>query len=70
MPRFCKTERFLIANVDDSQYSTYRCPVHGVFQIRKNVDDGLCPYSSCKQKGQTIENYQELKEKYKKEFNL
>lgn len=67
MERFCKIEKFLIANVDDN-YTTYRCDEHGVFQKRKDIDDGCCIY--CKKKYNPIENITELKEKFKKELNI
>lgn len=65
--KFEKTEKFLIANAD-KKYTTYRCDEHGVFQMRKDVDNGLCPY--CKKQYLPMENIEELKEKFKKELGL
>ena len=54
----------------DDNYTTYDCTEHGIFQKRKDVDDGKCPYSTCKGKVSLVENIDELKEKYKLELGL
>ena len=69
MRKLQKTEKIIIAIVDDN-YTTYDCTEHGIFQIRKDTDDGKCPYSTCKGKVSLVENIAELKEKYRTELGF
>jgi len=69
MRKLQKTEKMIIAMVDDN-YITYDCTEHGIFQKRKDVDDGKCPYSTCKGTVSLVENINELKEKYKLELGF
>jgi len=69
MRRLQKTEKMIIATVDDN-YTTYDCSEHGIFQKRNDVDDGKCPYSTCKGVVSLVKNIGELKEKFKKELGL
>jgi hypothetical protein len=69
MRKLQKTEKMIIAMADDN-YTTYDCTEHGIYQKRKDVDDGKCPYSTCKGKVSLVENIDELKEKYKLELGF
>lgn len=47
--QFDKVEKFLISEFDDNDdFTTYRCAQHGVFQLRKDRDDGRCPFCGMK----------------------
>ena len=67
MKRISKVEKFLIAEIDDN-YTTYRCDEHGVYQIRKDVNNSQCPY--CKKKYEPLKNFKELQAKFKTELGL
>ena len=69
MRKFNKTEKMIIALVDDN-YVTYDCPKHGIYQKRKDVDDGQCPFSTCGETTSKIENISELRNKFKEELGL
>jgi hypothetical protein len=67
--KYSKTEKVIIAMCGDN-YVTYDCPEHGVFQKRKDVDDGKCPYSTCKSTPVKIENIDELRKKFSEELGI
>jgi uncharacterized protein YbcV (DUF1398 family) len=69
MRKLKKTEKMIIA-ISDDNYTTYDCSEHGIFQIRKDVDNGKCPYSTCKGSVVLVENINELREACKSELNL
>lgn len=58
----------IIACVDESEYTTFACEKHGIFQQRVDVADGKCPY--CQQKCEKVKNIHELKKQFRKELNL
>jgi hypothetical protein len=69
MKKFNKVEKTIIAMSNDD-YETYTCSEHGVFQKKKDSDDGKCPYGNCEGEIILIDNIKELKEKFKKELNF
>lgn len=64
--KLSKVEKLLIVKVDDN-YITLYCEEHGIFQKRVDINDNKCIY--CKKSCEIVENLQELKDKYKSEFN-
>jgi len=69
MRKIQKTEKMIIAMSGDD-YITYDCTEHGIFQKRKDVDGGKCPYSTCSGKVSLVENIKELKDKFRLEFGI
>lgn len=67
MRKYNKSEKMIITLSDDN-YTTYDCTEHGIFQKRKDVDDGKCPYTNCKGVVTPVENIKELREKFKLGF--
>ncbi len=68
MRKLKKTEKFIIA-MADSDYITYDCQEHGIFQLHVNKNDGKCPYT-CNSKVSLVEDVDTLKEQFKKELDL
>lgn len=65
---YLKIEKTIIATAGEN-YETYDCSVHGVFQKRKDVDDGKCPYK-CEGIVSKIDNIEELRVQFKKELGF
>lgn len=68
MKRLLKVEKILIATVDTSKFTTYRCAEHGIFQQRNDVKTGLCPY--CHKEYKPVDNIDQFKEKFRQELGL
>jgi len=54
MKKLTKVEKFLLEN-EGANYKSYRCAVHGVFQIPKCKEGhGQCGYAGCTAAVETI----------------
>lgn len=52
--KLSRVEIFLLQNTsDNSNYNTYRCSEHGIYQKRKDEDDAKCVY--CKKEHEKID---------------
>ena len=69
MRRLSKVEKLIIAEYDE-EFNAYDCSEHGIFMRRKDKDDSKCLYSNCEGIVTTVNNIEELRDKYKKELNL
>jgi len=63
MKKLNRKEKILIAMVDIDKYTAYKCEKHGIYQLRKDIDNGECPH--CKIKNKPLENIEDLQKQYK-----
>lgn len=61
MKKLTKVEKTILEMGDHEKYSTYRCPEHGIYQIRKDLPEEkhVCLY--CKGKNKALSN-EEIKQ--------
>lgn len=66
--KYLKIEKTII-ETDGENYETCDCSIHGVFQKRKDVDDGKYPYK-CEDIVSKMDNIEELRVQFKKELGF
>ncbi|HBG40101.1 MAG TPA: hypothetical protein DDW85_01640 [Porphyromonadaceae bacterium] len=65
---FTKTEKMLIALIDENEYKAFVCPEHGIFIQLNSEASGECPY--CRKKGEEVQNIRRIKRQFRKELGL
>lgn len=62
-------EKILIATTSDD-HIIYNCSEHGIFSKDKEIKDVKCVFNGCTGKVKPVENSDQLREKFRKEFKV